>query len=201
MINASVIPTLTLARLARGEEAAFVEVFEVHKDGVYEIAMRYTQSEVLSEEIVQDVFTSVWLKREELTEKDNLSAWLFTITRNRSFKVLRGLARRKVHETGMISHIPDAFNDPQTDANEKLETAELQGWISQALAKLTKEQRRAFELIKEQGMSRDEAAIAMGLSPNTVKVHLLHATRTIRGHLIAKGVVVPAVLALFPVFL
>jgi len=193
--------SLIVHRLTKDDEKALVELYDCYKDSVYEIAMRITKSDVLSQEVLQDVFTSTWLKREELPEKENFSAWLYIVARNRAFKVVRGIARRQVHETGMVSHIPEALNDRESDSDQKLETAELQTWINQALSKLTKEQRMAFELIREQGMSREEAAREMGLSPNTVKVHLLHATRTIRGHLIVKGVVVPAVLAAFPLFL
>ncbi len=188
---------LTLQRLAKDEETALVALFNHYKDGVYDLSVRITRSEVLSEEIVQDIFTKVWIKREELTGMLDFSGWMQRATRNRSYDVLRAIARRRVNETEMVSHIPEQYGE----ADHRLETAELKSWVAQAVSKLTKEQRMAFDLIREQGMSREEAAQEMGLSPNTVKVHLLHATRAIRGHLILKGVVIPAVLAAFPVFL
>ena len=186
-----------LHALEKGDEKAFEALFHFYKDRVYNIAMMYTESTVLSEEIVQDVFVKVWTKRSGLTTINNFSSWLFMITRNRSFNVLRDIARAERREHVLISHLPVEFDDTQQNVNAN----DTQKLVDEAMKLLTAQQRQAFQLFKVQRLSREETAKAMNLSPNTVKVHLLHALRIIRAYLVNNSEVPFYVLACFPIFL
>lgn len=190
---------LLLHRLAKGDNGALEALFLMHKDLVYEAAIKYVKIEVYAEEILQDVFLDLWLYRAEAAGIENLPGWLYKVARNRAFKVLRGIARREIHE-GRVKASAGA-RESFGDTEHLLEEAELQGMVNEAKSRLTAAQQTAFYLMREVGLSRDEAAAQMGISPNTAKVHLLHATRAIRAHLIVKGVIVPSILAAFPVFI
>jgi len=178
------------------DEKAFEEIFMGYKDRVFNIAMLYTESQELSEEIVQDVFVKVWSKRKELTAIRDFSSWIFTLTRNRSFNVLRDTATLQSHQQELISHLPTAH-----EGDELMIVKDTEKLINEALQLLSPSQKQAFELFKIQGLSREETARAMNLSPNTVKVHLLHALRTIRAYLVINGVVSVCILIHYPLFL
>ncbi|NCI51344.1 sigma-70 family RNA polymerase sigma factor [Sediminibacterium roseum] len=191
--------THLLDRLSRGDNGALEALFLTYKDSVYETALRFVKIEVYAEEILQDVFLDLWMHRGEAPGIENLPGWLYTVARNRSFKVLRGIARRNIHEGKVKAEAHEREQSGDTDY--LLEEAELKGMVAEAKSRLTAAQQTAFYLMRELGLSRDEAAAQMGISPNTAKVHLLHATRAIRAHLIVKGVIVPSVLAAFPLFI
>jgi RNA polymerase sigma-70 factor (ECF subfamily) len=182
---------------AEGDEKAFEALYLLHKDRVYEIALTYTESAVLAEEILQDIFVQIWTKRNELPGIEDFSAWLFILTRNRSFTVLRGMARAAKRDRNMVDYLPGATGT----ADEKLLTGDVLRYLHEAMNLLTPTQRRAFELFKLNGLSRDETAAAMGISPNTAKTHLQHAMRTIRAHLVSQDVFLPVSLPLFLHFL
>jgi RNA polymerase sigma-70 factor (ECF subfamily) len=182
---------------AEGDEKAFEQLYLLHKDRVYEIALTYTESVVLAEEILQDIFVQVWVKRNELPGITDFSAWLFILTRNRSFTVLRGLARAAKRDRGMVDYLPHAGET----ADEKLLSGHVQRFLHEAMNLLTPAQRTAFELFKLNGLSRDETAAAMGISPNTAKTHLQHAMRIIRAHLVSNDIFLPVALPLFLPFL
>lgn len=168
---------------AEGNIKAFEELYRLHKDRVYEIAFTYTESAVLAEEILQDIFVQVWIKRASLPQIIDFEAWLFTLTKHKSFNVLRGIARADNRQRDMVNFLPLTHEA----ADVKLLAGDIEKLLKEALNLLTPAQRRAFELFKIKGLNREEAAAAMNISPNTVKVHLLQAMRIIRAHLLQKG--------------
>jgi RNA polymerase sigma-70 factor (family 1) len=195
--------TLTAERLihlqqltAKGNQKAFEQLYRLHKDRVYEIALAYTGSAFLAEEILQDIFVQVWTKRTGLTEITDFSAWLFILTRNRSFNVLRGIARAGVRDQEMVHYLPQTSDA----ADSRLLSADIENLVQEAMQLLTPAQRRAFELFKLNGLSREETAFTMGISPNTAKVHVMQAMRIIRAYLVGKQAFLPVIFLLVQLF-
>lgn len=117
---------------------------------------------------------------------------------------MRGIALRR-RTKGELAHQVainglNTIGEQFSDANLRTVYAETKRLIAEAAAMLTPQQRYAMQLIKEEGMSREEAAAAMGISPNTIKMHLLTGSRTMRAQLVLKGVIIPSVQAAYPVF-
>ncbi len=131
-------------------------------------------------------------KRLELPSIHNFSSWLFILTRNRCFNVLRDLARFNSNKQSLLDELPDAKVET---ADTRLLSSEAEKLLEEAMDRLTPAQRQAFELFKLKGLSREETATKMGISPNTVKVHLLNAMRIIRTFFIEKDLLIPAVTA------
>jgi RNA polymerase sigma-70 factor (ECF subfamily) len=168
-----------LQEVATGSSEAFKQLFERYEAKVNHAAMLITGSRELSEDVVQDVFTRVWLKRAQLPSIGNLEGWLFVITRNQAITVMNQLAARHGREDEVARELP-TFT---ADAAQELDAKNVQQYIHEALHLLTEQQRKVFVMSKMEGMSRDEIAAALSLSTNTVKVHLLHASRIVRVHL------------------
>lgn len=178
-------------RTAESDEKAFEQLYLLHKDRVYEIAFTYTESPILSEEILQDIFVQVWMKRSELATIEDFRSWLFIMTRNRSFNVLRGIARAETRDREMVHYLPGT----SPTADHRLLNADLENLLREAMQLLTPAQLKAFQLFKLQGLSREETAAAMGISPNTAKIHVMQAMRTIRAYLVGRNVLLPATLS------
>lgn len=171
-------------QVAEGDERAFSELFHQYRNVVYTIAYKITTSEPMAEEILLDVFLKVWLKREQLVGIEHFTAWLFTITRNQVFSSLKQLAVRRKAEgcAGGEEYLLQPAN-PDHQLLEK----EYQQLLHEAVLRLSPQQKRVYQLIKEQGMKREEAARALNLSPETVKRHLAEAMQLIRGYCLAKA--------------
>src|SRR5690349_21151502 len=84
-----------LHQVADGDEAAFRQLFEIYADRIYGVAFTYTKSAHLSEEIVQDVFVKLWLKRTALPDISKIADYIFIIARNRIINELRRLRLEK----------------------------------------------------------------------------------------------------------
>ena len=170
-----------LFSIARGDEKAFSQLFHSHKQLVYNVAWTYTENKALSEEILQDVFLIIWKNREQLTAINDLTAYLYTIARNRSLRVLKQLAAARTQE---LSTVPD-LRASDIDPAYQLSEHRIQELLQKALAILSPQQRKVFELSRIAGLPREEIAKEMGISKATVSVHLTIALRLVRAFLVS----------------
>lgn len=167
-----------LLLVSQGDEMAFRELFAHYQNKLYSIALRLTRSSTLSEEIVEDVFLKIWLKRNGLMEIQNFSAYLFVITRNRVYKTLKQIAKN--YKTVVLTE------DNKIAANENIEdyliNKEYSTVLHEAVTRLPQKQKEVYSLIKEHGLKRDEAAYVLNLKPETIKSHLAEAMKNIRSY-------------------
>ena len=164
-----------LLLVSQGDEMAFRELFAHYQNKLYSVALRVTRSSTLSEEIVEDVFLKIWLKRNDLLEIQNFSAYLFVITRNRVYKTLKQIAKN--YQTVVLAE------DNKIAANENIEdyllSKEYSSVLHEAVTRLPQKQKEVYSLIKEHGLKRDEAAYVLNLKPETIKSHLAEAMKNI----------------------
>ena len=78
--------------LKNGQEEAFTELFNYYRPAIYDVASRFLQSHALAEEMVQDVFLKVWLKRAEMSAIRNFNGYLFIMARNMIFDRIKKIS-------------------------------------------------------------------------------------------------------------
>lgn len=166
-------------RLAKGDESAFETLFELYKKRVFGVAFKMLKSEVEAEEIVQDVFLSIWLAQSKLGYINDPEAYLFTITYNTIYAYLKKASRDQQFLKTIINHITHIQNTTE----EAIAANETNKLINEAIQQLPPQQRTVYELSKQEGLSYDEIAGRMQLSRNTVRNHLAEAMKTIRAFL------------------
>lgn len=165
-----------ISLIIQGDENAFATFFHHHKNRIYGLALKLTHSPSLAEEIVQNVFLKIWLKRADLMEIQNLQAYLFTIARNDVYKVLKQISKNYQKVLLAEEDLLPAENNSEDYVMEKEYTTLLR----KAIDRLPHQQRQVYNLIKEQGLKREEAAVYLRLHPETVKSHLAQAMKNIR---------------------
>lgn len=164
-----------LLQIAEHDQMAFTQLYHHYLYKVYGYAMRYLQLPHLAEEVVQDVFTKIWLHKTTLPVIENFEAYLFTMTRNTCFKHLQKTANELNARTEWAnrSGIMEALAiEPalQKEYNEQLH---------QSLELLPPRQRITY-VMHLQGFKNGEIADTLAISKNTVKVHLVQAAKVIR---------------------
>jgi RNA polymerase sigma-70 factor (family 1) len=163
-----------LCRVAEGDEAAFSELFYAYHQRLGAYVYRLTESRPATQEIVQDVFIKIWVKRSGLTEVTNFNAYLFTAARNHVFNFIRNLARERSRQAALDVETVVEAEPPEEDYHSLLD---------EAVAQLPQQQQRVYRLHKQEGLSHAEIAERMQLSVETVKKHMSLALRAIRDHL------------------
>lgn len=167
-----------LELIAKGDEYAFVKLFAHYRDKIYSIAFKLTKSDVIAEEIVQDVFLKIWIKRANLFEIQNFGAYLFIVTRNDVYKVLKGIARN--YKNTLLKDNDQSF--ATFDTTDVIIEKEYILLLQKAIDRLPNQQKQVYYLIKDQGLKRDEVAHQLNIQPETVKFHLAQAMKNIRAY-------------------
>ncbi len=169
--NERLVETELFAQIARGNEKAFAQLMYEFSDvlGVY--IFRLTHSREMAEEIVQDVFLKIWQNRESLPNVGNIKAWLFVVSRNRAISVLRKVINERLNYAKMVNSLTLVEGDDDMEERYKA--------MENAIESLPPQQKRAYILNRREGFSYNEVAKQMGLSKETVKKHLQHATHFI----------------------
>ncbi|MGV3528070.1 MAG: RNA polymerase sigma factor [Flavisolibacter sp.] len=165
-----------LQRVANGDEAAFSSLFHQYWDNIYGVALMLTKSAAIAEDMVQEIFVKVWLKRSLLPEVENFQNFLFIVARNHIFDELRKRSREQDFVNHLIAYFKSDPGNPELDLLHK-ESGRL---LQAAVSKLPEQQRQVYVLSREQGLSQDQIAAQLGISRNTVRNHMARALQSLR---------------------
>ncbi|MDO6432582.1 RNA polymerase sigma-70 factor [Flavitalea sp. BT771] len=168
-----------LACIAKGDEVAFRQLFDHHWDNIYGVAFAFTKSPVIAEEMAQDVFVKIWLRREELPQVRKFNDYLFIIARNHILSTLR----KKIIETSFPDHLLNYFRETDSNPEDQLMLRETEHLLHKAIEQLPPQQHLIYCLSREQGLNQEEIAAKLDISKNTVKSHMSKALLFIRNYL------------------
>jgi RNA polymerase sigma-70 factor (family 1) len=168
-----------LAMVAGGDADAFRVLYDQYYQKIYNLGMHLTRSEILSEEIVQDVFIKLWEKRSMLTGINYFNAWLRTIARNTTTDYLRSLSAERLGLAKLAAQPKENNESTQNIAANR----EYDQVLYAAIKRLSPQQEKVYRLSREQGMKQQEIAKLLGISIYTVKEYMKLALRSIRGYL------------------
>lgn len=186
----SPVPALDLSerelveRIRAGDVHAFEELFRAYYSSLASFALAHTDSREVAEEIVQDLFLSIWMRRAEWEVTTHLRSYLYvaTINRARSFRRSQRVHRAADHvlarEGGGGSERESPERSDDAAAHRELLIA-----IRAAIASLPERTREVFLLNRDGGLSYREVAIRLGVTVKTVEFHMGRALASLRERL------------------
>ena len=162
--------------LVTGNHRAFTEIYDRHAKPLYHHAYRVLENADACNDVVQDVFLTLWNKRETLRIKGTLSAYLYRAVRNRT---LDHISHQQVSKK-YIDSIREFVNNRSWSVEEELQEKELLAIIASEKDKLSPRVREIYELNREYGMTYREIGDQLDISEKTVKKTVHNALRRIR---------------------
>lgn len=169
--------------MAGGDEHAFRTFFYRYNNRVYYFILHIVKEEKDTEELVQDVFLKLWLARAGLVDVNDPGNYLFVMAKHRA---LDQLAKNAVQQKGQQA-LAATLKEADNNTEEEIFFRESRELVSQAVELLPEQQRVVYTLSREEGLSREEIAARLQISPNTVKNHLAVAIKSIREYLVKHG--------------
>lgn len=160
----------------KDDREAFAELYRRHWQRLLDAAFQRLKSVEAAEEIVQDIFVSLFLRRKELVLHSSLEAYLKTALR---YSILNTYRTHRVKEQYVGSLKQDDESPPEMP-DSILETKELRAKIMQASAKMPDKCREVFMLSRFDQLSQKDIAIRLDISVNTVKKHMAKAMNIVR---------------------
>ncbi|SEM31046.1 RNA polymerase sigma-70 factor, ECF subfamily [bacterium A37T11] len=165
-----------LARVSNGDERAFSELFRWYSGPLAEFVQKLTDSLELTEEIVQDAFIKVWLRRDTLPQIEHFSNYLFILCRNHAFAILKKQAAQRVMQLEVEKYLQEDAELDELD-NPAEHYRQL---IDQAVTHLPEQQQKVYSLSRYDRLKHQEIAAQLHISPETVKKHIQLAVEFIK---------------------
>ncbi len=170
-----------LAELRSGSQKALRTLFDTYYTRLTHYAIRVIGDPSASEEIVQDVFISVWNNRQKSEIKD-ANSYLTRAVKNRCINHIN--ANHPIHdEVDNFLSIAADFS-----ADTSLESAELAGAIDLAEKQLPKQTALVFGLSRHTELTYPQISEELNISVKTVEYHISKALKLIREFLIQKEI-------------
>lgn len=156
------------------DEHDFNLLLKEHWNDVYYACVKYSGSESDAQELAQDIFISIWKRKEEISLQ-HISAYLHKAAKLASLQFLRSKSRRKLEYRNETPVITDNYH-PQNEAEFK----ELYANFLLSCQTLSEPGRQVFMLSREYDLSHKQIAKKMNLSLGMVQYHMGIALKVIR---------------------
>lgn len=149
---------------------------EFTSDELLVFAMGLVKNKETAEEIVSDVFVTIWRKRKELTKIKHLKPYLFICVRNGCITHFRKAKKDKII---YLDEIKDYyFAEMEKQESDSIDD-DMADQLYAAIESLPPKCKMAFSLAKINGLKHKEIAEIMNVSPKTVNNHLVSALKRI----------------------
>lgn len=160
-------------------EKDFSELFNLYYEELCRIVYPILKDAHAAEDIVQDVFAKVWLRKEELTVTTNYKAYLYKAVVFRALDYLRKQKNTlKVKEELTVIHT-QAYHEPDS----AMEEVQLLKAIDSVIEKMPENMRIIFHLSRFSNLKNREIAEQLSISIKTVESNISKALKLMRDHL------------------
>jgi RNA polymerase sigma-70 factor (ECF subfamily) len=159
--------------------AGYKQIYDKYWNLLFNIAFKRLQDTAEAQDMVQEVFVSVWDQLSSLEPRDSLLPYLQVILKHR---ILNHYAK---HEVRLRYIVQAQWQTAWADNNiaQQITLKELQSLIDEAIASLPPRMQEIFLLSREDNMMPAQIAAHLSLSVQTVKNQLHRATEKLRQHL------------------
>jgi len=167
-------------RIRAGDQDAYSALFRELYPSLREFATTYTGSVALADEVVQDVFLDLWVRREGWSPRFGIRAYLFRAVRNRATDVIRH-AHIEADSTRVASNdVPAGMGESPVAPGAEADLRDFAAALRDVLRTLPPARYRAVLLRWRHGLSYAEIAQTLGTSVASVTMHIARAREAVR---------------------
>jgi RNA polymerase sigma-70 factor, ECF subfamily len=169
-----------MERYALGEDAAFEEIYDGLASRLYGFSLRHTRDRARAEDVVQQTLLQIHRARGRFVPGARVLPWAFAIARRLLIDQHRRSGREVLAKSDDGDDALDLLLALDAAADELAIARQVAARIEHELARLPENQRVAFELIKQEGLSVADAAAALGTTVTAVKLRAHRAYEALR---------------------
>ncbi len=163
--------------LEKGREGAFSEIYERYWEKLYVYAFNRTHSSDIAFEITQDIFVSLWQRRQEVIFHSSLSGYLFASIR---YRIIRYIKSSIIREEYCRDYTLYSQSLSDNSNEEKVNLHQLEEAIEKSIRELPKRCQEIFRMSRYQSLSIKEIADKLNISHKTVENQLTLALKHLR---------------------
>jgi|TARA_R110002096_G_scaffold51029_4_gene133507 RNA polymerase sigma-70 factor (ECF subfamily) len=171
--------------LQNGDQKAYDDLYKLFAPKILNTCKKMYLNQQDAEEVVQEVFLKVWIKRADLDNTLSFNAYLLAIMRSLIFKRSRKQALDIAYQKYNIQFLPKVDNSTE----ESILYEEIKSFSTKAIASLPKGQQEVFSLKFSEQLTADEIAEKLQISKRTVENQLYKATKKLKKQLISNELI------------
>lgn len=132
------------------------------------------------EDVFQEVFLALWENLHKVRSVESIAPWLFVVSQNKALSYLK----KKVNDSLILVDSYQPFETiPAAASVDKTDNDTQMAMISKAIDQLPDKRKQVFTLSKFEGLTVDEIASELEITPSTVREYLKQAVRSIKSYL------------------
>jgi RNA polymerase sigma-70 factor (ECF subfamily) len=185
-----------LQQMANDNRQAFTILYRRYWEDLFISAAKALRSKEEAADVVQDVFLSLWNRRNEVNIQGSPAAYLHTSVR---YKCIHYIEKNIIRRDYLLQLCEVEISNASTNAEINLQLKEMQEAVINTIAKMPPKMQEVYKLSRQEHLSHKEIAENMSISVETVKKHIQHALHLIRTNLPSRTISF-LILAFLPLF-
>ena len=173
-----------LKDIAAGDAKALERLFVRARTRVFRFLMRLVRNQGIAEELLNEVFLSVWQNAHRYEGRSEPMTWILSIAHNKAVSTLR----KKTEVLGIYDEVAGNLvaeeDSPDIIAQKHDKSAKIRNCMSQ----LSTDHRTILDLVYYQEQSVAEVAEVLGIPENTVKTRMFYARKKLSELLLERGI-------------
>lgn len=165
-----------LAGLKAGEEESFTILYHQYSAQIYFNVLKMVKDETFAEEIVQDIFTKIWKKRDDINIDTSFASYIYRVAQNCVIDFFRKMEKNREH----LQRFKKLASSEYFHVEEDICFKESNLLLQKALETLPPQQKKVYQLCVLEGCTYKDTAFQMKIGHHTVKEYLSKARLTIR---------------------
>ncbi len=157
----------------------FEDIYSRYWEKVFGICYAHVQDRASAEELVQEIFKSIWERRDELEIRQHIEHYLLSSAKMKVIEFFRKQAREKQVLQEAITYRPTE----EFTTDRQIQYNELHLQLVKTVNSLPEHCRVIYQYRKEKGLSNKEIASALDISVKTVEYHMKNAMSILRHQL------------------
>jgi RNA polymerase sigma-70 factor (ECF subfamily) len=177
-----------LQLLKESDHTAYNEIYRRYFYLTYTHAYKKLRDEEAAKDIVQEVFATLWFKRDFNLPQSNLPGYLFTAVRNKIFDLFAHQQVEAKYADSLKDYLSNHSNAP---TDHLVRENELKAYIEKEIQALPPKMKLIFEMSRKENLSHKEIAEQLNISENNVSKQVNNALRVLKTKL---GIIIYIVL-------
>ena len=161
-------------------QVEFLDVVMPFKDKLYRLAKRLLVSTEEAEDATQEVLMKLWSKNDDMQRYRSVEAFAMTMTKNFC------LDKLKSKHASNLKLVHSNYAEGGSSLHQQIEARDSKSWVERIMEELPEQQKMVMQLRDVEEYEFEEIAELLDMNPNTVRVSLSRARKTVREKLLEK---------------